>query len=586
MLLISRSGAAVLACSAAALALAQTPRSPQEGKPVDPPGRVARLSYEAGAVSFKPAGMEIWVPATHNYPVKADDQIWTEADGRAELTTDNVTVRLGRATSFSFLGLDDGVTHVMLQQGTVIVRVRWLRKNEWVEVDSPNSAVTLLKPGLYRVGFDGSAETTKVIVRGSEAEVLVAGSTFRVEAKQQARVTGDPEGNPTYDITEAAPADDFDHWSTERDKRMTSAPAEHVSRDVIGYEDLSENGTWKTVPEYGTVWQPTAVDVGWVPYRFGRWLWVEPWGWTWVDDAPWGFAPFHYGRWAFAGGGWVWVPGPIDVRHWYAPALVGFVGAGTWSVSFRGGGFAWFPLGPGEPFIPIYRVTPAYVQRVNVNMANANVTNVTHVNRGVTGAVTAVSRDTVTLSRPVGAVAVAVPAASVASAPVAGTAPLVAPRPESVLGRSADAAGSVAQPPAAIASRVVITRHAPAPPTVPFATRQAALAAHPGRPLDAATLASLRGDGATSNRPFVHSAAVSAKTALKPSHERLPAAKPYTAGSERTFSRTQRSVANPRKGAINNSRQGKAQSQVQHKANAKPKPPRKPKTPVSPHRTE
>jgi hypothetical protein len=39
---------------------------------------------------------------------------------------------------------------------------------------------------------------------------------------------------------------------------------------------------------------------------------MSPWGWTWVDNAPWGFAPFHYGRWVGAGalgldpgGGWV-----------------------------------------------------------------------------------------------------------------------------------------------------------------------------------------------------------------------------------------------------------------------------------------
>src|SRR5256885_3839541 len=43
---------------------------------------------------------------------------------------------------------------------------------------------------------------------------------------------------------------------------------------------------------------------------------------SWVDDAPWGFAPFHYGRWTIVGGSWGWVPGPIRVRPWYAPALV------------------------------------------------------------------------------------------------------------------------------------------------------------------------------------------------------------------------------------------------------------------------
>ena len=76
----------------------------------------------------------------------------------------------------------------------------------------------------------------------------------------------------------------------------------YVSREMIGYEDLDEYGTWRPAPGYGMVWYPRAVAAGWAPYRDGHWAWVEPWGWTWVDEAPWGFAPFHYGRWVYVGG--------------------------------------------------------------------------------------------------------------------------------------------------------------------------------------------------------------------------------------------------------------------------------------------
>src|SRR5439155_1303456 len=81
-----------------------------------------------------------------------------------------------------------------------------------------------------------------------------------------------------------------------RDRRWDDArSARYVSRDVIGYEDLDDNGDWRDTPEYGAVWVPRRVVAGWAPYRYGHWAWVEPWGWTWIDDAPWGFAPFHYG---------------------------------------------------------------------------------------------------------------------------------------------------------------------------------------------------------------------------------------------------------------------------------------------------
>jgi hypothetical protein len=422
---------------------------------------------------------------------------------------------------------------LMLQQGSLIVRVWKLSKAESIEVDSPNSSVTLLKPGLYRIGFDGDADTTKVVVRGSEAEVLAADSTFRVQARQQARVTGGPDGSATYDVTEAAPADDFDKWSNERDNRMTSASTEYVSHDMIGYEDLGESGTWKVVPEYGAVWQPTAVAVGWVPYRFGRWAWVAPWGWTWIDDASWGFAPFHYGRWAFYGGAWVWAPGPLRVRHWYAPALVGFLGGGSWGVSFGvGGGFAWFPLGPRDAFAPFYRASPAYIRRVNVNVnvTNVNIANVAYVNRSVPGAVTAASQETIALSRHVGAAASAISPAAAKAAPVTGTAPALAPRTQSVLAGQG-ASGSVAHPPTAVTSRAVVTRMAPAPSAVPFEAQKTALARHPGRPVDGATLASLRGKETASTRTRTHPASTFEGSTLKPAREGLPAKTTYNAAA-------------------------------------------------------
>ncbi len=68
------------------------------------------------------------------------------------------------------------------------------------------------------------------------------------------------------------------------------------------------------------------VPAGWAPYRNGHWAWIDPWGWTWVDDAPWGFAPFHYGRWTVVDDRWGWVPGPVRQRAVYAPALVAFIG--------------------------------------------------------------------------------------------------------------------------------------------------------------------------------------------------------------------------------------------------------------------
>jgi hypothetical protein len=76
-------------------------------------------------------------------------------------------------------------------------------------------------------------------------------------------------------------------------------------------------------------------------------MWDPLYGWTWVDDAPWGWAPYHYGRWVFASGFWAWAPGPIIVRPIYAPALVAFFGGFA-----VGRPLAWVALGWGEPCVP------------------------------------------------------------------------------------------------------------------------------------------------------------------------------------------------------------------------------------------
>ena len=141
----------------------------------------------------------------------------------------------------------------------------------------------------------------------------------------------------------------------------------YVSSGVIGYQDLDDHGRWRDDPEYGHVWVPTYVAASWAPYRYGRCAYVQPWGWTWIDDAPWGFAPFHYGRWAHRPWGRCWVPGSVVRRPVYAPALVAFIGGEDFSVTLvSGGGVGWFPLGPREVYVPPYAASPAYIRNVNV----------------------------------------------------------------------------------------------------------------------------------------------------------------------------------------------------------------------------
>lgn len=480
----------------------------------DPPGRVARLSYVSGQVSFSPSGTDDWVSAVLNRPITTGDKLWTDQNSRAELQIGSLVIRLGDMSGFSFLNLDDHMTQIRLTEGTVNLHVVRIGDGETIEVDTPNLAFSILRPGHYRLNVNEAGDTSIVNVRDGEGEVTGGGSAYTLHPGDQGIFTGTDTLNS--DVEPLAEEDSFDTWCDERDLREEHAVARrYVSDDVIGYEDLDDYGGWRPVPEYGTVWFPHVAVVGWAPYRYGHWAWVSPWGWTWVDDAPWGFAPFHYGRWVFVGGAWGWVPCPRPVvgvayvRPVFAPALVAWVGGPHFAagIGFAAGGFAvgvnvgWFPLGPREVFVPSYPVSRTYVENVNISntvvnrtvinnyynttVVNKSVTvnNVHYMNQSVSGAVTVTSPHAFTSAQPVARNMVAVNQSEVVNAPAAVRAPSVVPPKQAVLG--AGAASNV-HPPAAVQNRQVVAKTTPPPPPPSFAARQAAIEKNQGQPISMA----------------------------------------------------------------------------------------------------
>ena len=477
----------------------------------DPPNRAARLSYASGSVSFEPAGTDEWVEAIVNRPMTTGDKLWADQDGRVEVRIDSYALRLGPQTGFSFLNLDDNVVQVRLTEGSLNLRVRRLDENQTLEIDTPNLAFNVLRPGSYRIDVNENGDATLVTVRDGQGEVTGGGSAYPIRAGESANFSGVDQLNA--DVEGIGDGDDFDQWSNSRDQRWEhSASARYVSDDAVGYEDLDENGQWDSDPEYGTVWYPRSVAADWAPYRYGHWVWVSPWGWTWVDDASWGFAPFHYGRWVVARGRWCWVPSPPRpayvtreyVRPVYAPALVAWVGGPRFGVGVAIGGaaagVAWFPLGPRDVYTPSYHVSERYVERVNVsnttivnrtqvtnvynnvyvnNTKNVSVTNITYQNQRANNAVTATSQASFTTAQPVGRNQVRVDAREVASAPVAART-TVAPQARSFTGTAAPAK---ARPPATLASRNVVAKTAPPPPPAPVAQQVKAVEANGGRPV-------------------------------------------------------------------------------------------------------
>ena len=457
------------------LAIAQDDQQDQ-----DPPSRVARLNYSSGSVSFQPGGEGDWVTAVTNRPLTTGDNLWADKNSRAELHVGSTGIRMDSETSLSFLDLDDHTTQLRLSLGAVQLRVRHIDDGDLLEVDTPNLAFTIQKNGEYRIDVNSDGNQTITTVWQGRAEATGGGYSYTVVGGQRATFSGTDQLD--HEIAQIPQRDDFDEWCSQRDQREDhDESSNYISREMTGYEDLDDYGHWRYAAGYGTVWAPTSVASGWAPYRYGHWVWVAPWGWTWVEDEPWGFAPFHYGRWAFVESGWCWVPGPVVVRPVYAPALVAFVGGGGFHLAIGvGEGVAWFPLGPGEVYVPPYRVSRVYVNNVNITNTRVNITQVTnvynnyttntninrivYVNQRVPTAVTAVSRETFVNARPVNRNLAQVNARELSEAPVSHMVP-VEPAKASVLGAGAPAR---ARPPAAVENRRVIATRNPTPPRAPF----------------------------------------------------------------------------------------------------------------------
>ena len=502
-----------------AMALATFAPARAAGDDDDPPSRVARLAYAHGSVSFQPAGTDDWVNSVVNRPMTTGDKLWSDNDSRAEMQLDGSLIRLSNDTGVAFLNLSDNVTQIQLSVGTLLIRVRRLDDDETYEVDTPNLALSILRPGLYRLSVNEAGDTTIITVRTGEGEVTGGGAAYRVRHSESESFTGTEQlaMNP---LDDERGEDQFDAWSANRDAHWEhSRSSRYVSSDVVGYEDLDDHGVWRPTPDYGNVWFPHTERPDWAPYHYGHWAYVEPWGYTWVDDEPWGFAPFHYGRWVRVDGAWGWVPAPPRtegveyVRPVYAPALVAWVGSGHGG----GAGVAWFPLGPREVYVPSYPVSHNYVNNVNVSNTTVNttvvnnyynntvvnqnvtVTNMKYINQTVPGAVAATTSQAFTTAQPVAKSAVNVDQHAIASAPVRALAPASVPTKQAVLGTGAVTVA--AKPPAAVQTRAVVAKVAPPPPPPVFEKQQEAIRNNGGKPLTTAQVRQIQPAPAQSAAP-------------------------------------------------------------------------------------
>jgi hypothetical protein len=449
----------------------------------DPPGRVGRVADTEGDVSMQAPGSSDWIWATRNYPVAPGESFWTGDDGRTRLEIGSADARVDSETELDVLDLDYGEMRLGLPQGSVDLRL-WATPRGGVTLATPAGDVRLDQRGLYRIDVgapqaDGSYPPVEVTVFEGLAEAPSPEGPVRIYGAQAAVVYAgyDPQ-------LQAAQDAGIDDWGRDLEARSAWRPTDLADAALTGLADLAGAGDYAQDPQYGRVWFPRAVPDDWAPYRYGHWSYVQPWGYTWIDDQPWGFAPFHYGRWAQINGRWGWIPGQSVAEPVYAPALVAFVGGVGWSL---GGAEAigWTPLAPDEVYRPRYQVSNDYLRRVNVTNVRAttitNITNITNVTTVINyrnaQATTVVRTAAFTGAQPVHRSVIPVTAEVIARAPPATAANRPPPPPAARPGseRPPGVNGAATRPSPSMANR---------PPAVLQATHAAITAptAQAGRP--------------------------------------------------------------------------------------------------------
>jgi hypothetical protein len=356
--------------AAAALATAEEDPSPlaeasvpPAGSPAPQPpsGRIGRVSLVSGDVSVETT--DGWTDVVVNRPLSAGSALRTGAQARAEIDLGTGAIDLSHDTELKISQLDDQTVDVSVEKGRIGLAWRQLDSGEKVEIEVAQHAVQLLQSGRYDIDaaaarvavFKGKARTA-----GSQAEGDIAAGRMALVA--------DPDSAPV--AIDSAVQDEFADWCQSHAAADTSPAAlYYVSPYMTGLADLDAAGSWESSNEYGAVWVPHELPADWAPYRAGHWNWITPWGWTWIDDQPWGFATSHYGRWAFVGEHWIWVPGSFVAHPMFAPAVVAFLGTAGVGLSVADSSVpavAWFPLAPGEAYWPAYTDDVAYVRKLNL----------------------------------------------------------------------------------------------------------------------------------------------------------------------------------------------------------------------------
>ena len=294
--------------------------------------------------------------AVLNLPVGPGDLVRTPAGRRVEIQFDTGTVvRLDAMTELGIrtilarsLSRPDELTVLDLERGRVYVMYKEYGGNEVFQVLTPNAAVKMRhnSVGLVAAAADG---TTEIRVRYGRARVLFGPAEDRLDDRavrkgERLTVLADHRS----ELGSAVDVTDFELWNREINARFEDLhggltglpkPLRNLSPAISHFAEFhgSRYGEWLWDDLYGYVWRPRQDDRlypwGWRPYHAGRWSYAAG-QMFWVPQEPWGWIPYHLGVWQWdRKRGWFWLPGSFFAPAWVDWMIYeGHVGWRPWSL--------------------------------------------------------------------------------------------------------------------------------------------------------------------------------------------------------------------------------------------------------------
>ncbi len=298
---------------------------------------VLRVREARGTALFNAGSERRWEDVYENMPLTDGYGIFTGESGFVDVEVDSETfIRMAEGTEIYLSSVRDGRVIIRYVEGSIYVS----RLSDGVQGHiifelGIHGTIRFSGQGALRIDEEPGGAVT-VAVREGSGTIVTREEEFLVLEGGMARF-GD-----VLELARAFEKDSWDDFNEKRDNEVLAyAGGRYIEDYVPGRHDVDRHGEWVDVPVYGRAWRPYVVASGWSPFFYGRWVFLSPFGWTWISYEPWGWITYHYGSWVTTTRyGWVWVPS-VNYRVWY-PARARII---VERESVR-----WVPLRPGERF--------------------------------------------------------------------------------------------------------------------------------------------------------------------------------------------------------------------------------------------